>query len=287
MRAEIIDEEHAPVVPESRLRSLAGEMLVAPPSLVVLALVPLVFLALPLVALVVKTLPVLGDLSAEGRADLWQALRLSLVTTAITAGLILLFGIPASFLLARRRFPGLRLVNALIDLPIVLPPAVAGIALLMAFGRKGLLGGWLADLGITVGFSTAAVVLAQCFVAAPLFIRAARVGFQMIDPDLEGAAALDGASPLAVMLTITLPLAQPSLIAGIVLAWARALGEFGATIMFAGNFPGVTQTMPLAIYARFGSGDLTSALILSTVLLAASLLVLLGVRLIGDHPATS
>ncbi|MDQ3226736.1 MAG: ABC transporter permease, partial [Chloroflexota bacterium] len=191
---------------------------------------------------------------------------------------------PLAYLLARRSFRGSRLIDVLVDLPIILPPAVAGIALLMAFGRYGLVGRWLNDAGITVGFTTTAVVLAQIFIAAPFFVRASKAGFTRIDRDLEDAAADLGASPGKVFRTVTLPMAFPSLAAGAVLAWARALGEFGATIMFAGSFPGVTQTMPLAIYGRFGAGDLPSALLLSIVLLALSMVVLLGLRLLGGRP---
>ena len=175
-----------------------------------------------------------------------------------------------------------RIVDALVDLPIILPPAVAGIALLTAFGRNGILGGFLAEMGITVGFTTAAVVIAQIFVSAPFYIRTARAGFLRVERPLEESAADLGAPPLRVFLRVTLPLARNSLFAGAVLAWARALGEFGATIMFAGNREGVTQTMPLAIYERFGAGDLPAALILSTILLGTSILFLLAIRIVGD-----
>src|SRR5215207_1490767 len=157
----------------------------------------------------------------------------------------------------------------------------SGIALLTAFGRNGLVGQWLAQSGVTVGFTIIAVVMAQLFVSAPFYVIAARGGFARVDSDVEAAAADLGATPGQVFRTVTLPLIAPSLIAGAVLAWARALGEFGATIMFAGNFPGVTQTMPLAIYSRFGAGDLSTALLLSVILLIASIAVLLGVRIVG------
>jgi molybdate transport system permease protein len=243
---------------------------------------PLLFLVLPLVALFAEAVPALDDLSPRTRETLWQALRVSLITTGLSLLLIIGFGTPVAYVLARRRVPASRLINALIDLPIVLPPSVAGIALLMAFGRRGLVGSWLNDLGITIGFTTTAVVLAQCFVAAPLYIRAAKVGFGEVEREVEDAAAVDGATPATVFRTITLPLARSSLVAGVVLAWARALGEFGATIMFAGSFMGRTQTMPLAIYERFGAGDLTSALTLSVILLATSLVVLLAIRYLGE-----
>ena len=241
------------------------------------------FLAFPLVAMLWRVASAGAGPSEQSVATLRSALFLSLWTSLLTLGVTIALGTPLAFVLARRRFRGAKLVEPLVDLPIVLPPAVAGIALLMAFGRNGVAGRWLDEAGIRVGFTPAAVVLAQLFVAAPFFVRAARGGFARVDRDLEDAAADLGASPLRVFRHVTLPLAMPGLAAGSVLAWARALGEFGATIMFAGNFPGRTQTMPLAIYARFGAGDLLSALLLSLVLLSVSLLVLLGVRHLGDR----
>ena len=248
-----------------------------------LALLLLLFLAIPIGALVIRALGTGTAWDDETYDILRQALGLSLATTATTMAIVVTLGTPLAFLLARRRFPGAVAIEALVDLPIVLPPAVAGIALLVAFGRNGLVGRWLAESGITVGFTTIAVVMAQVFVSAPFYVIAARGGFARVDADIEAAAADLGATPGQVFRTVTLPLVLPSLIAGAVLAWARALGEFGATIMFAGNFPGVTQTMPLAIYGRFGAGDMAAALLLSVVLLLASLLVLLGVRIAGGR----
>jgi molybdate transport system permease protein len=241
------------------------------------------FLAAPLAALVWRALAEEGAFTPAAAATLRQAVTLSVATSALSTLAIVALGTPLAYLLARRAFPGSRLVDALVDLPIVLPPAVAGIALLMAFGRYGVIGRWLNEIGITIGFTTAAVVLAQIFIAAPFYVRAAKAGFTRVDRDLEDAAADLGASPRSVFRTVTLPMAMPSMLAGVVLAWARALGEFGATIMFAGNFPGITQTMPLAIYGRFGAGDLTTALLLSIVLLILSLAVLLGLRIFGDR----
>jgi molybdate transport system permease protein len=240
------------------------------------------FLALPLLALVLRASEA-PRLTEATRHTLRQALELTVVTTGISLAVILVLGTPLAYLLARRRFPGIHLVNTLIDLPMVLPPAVAGIALLMAFGRRGIAGKHLDDVGITLGFTTAAVVLAQIFVSVPFYVRAARAGFARVARDLEDAAADLGAPPARVFWSVTLPLARPSLAAGAVLAWARAVGEFGATIMFAGNFAGKTQTMPLAIYGRYEAGDLTTALLLSAVLLVASMLVLLAVRLVGGR----
>jgi len=162
-----------------------------------------------------------------------------------------LAGTPLAYLLARRRFRGRTALDTLIDLPMVLPPSVAGIALLVAFGRRGLVGQYLTVAGIELAFTQMAVVLAQIFVAAPFYIKAAAAGFAGVDRELEQAAALDGATPLQVARYVTVPLAWTSLFGGAVMTWARALGEFGATIIFAGNFVGRTQTMPLAIYQGF------------------------------------
>ena len=163
------------------------------------------------------------------------------------------------------------------ELPTVLPPAVAGVALLVAFGRRGLIGQWLAAAGLGVSFTTAAVVMAQLFIAAPLFVRAAMLGFAGIATELEQAAEIDGASPWQRFRYVTLPLAYPALLSGAVVAWARALGEFGATIIFAGNFPGRTQTMPLAIYIGFEL-DLDAALVLSVLMIVASFATLALVK---------
>jgi molybdate transport system permease protein len=248
-----------------------------------LASVLLLFLVVPVAALIARALSTGEHENTKTLQVLRQALGLSLGTTAVTMAIVVTLGTPLAYLLARRRFSGAAAVEALVDLPIVLPPAVAGIALLVTFGRNGVLGRWLDQAGIAVGFTTVAVVMAQIFVAAPFYVIAARGGFARVDRDLEAAAADLGASPRRVLRTVTLPLVAPSLIAGAVLAWARALGEFGATIMFAGNFPGVTQTMPLAIYGRFGAGDMPAALLLSVVLLIASLAVLFGVRSAGER----
>lgn len=243
----------------------------------------LLFLAIPVIALLARALNAETGWDARTLLILRQALGLSMASTAMSMLVVIALGTPLAYMLARRRFRGAGVVEALVDLPIVLPPAVAGIALLMAFGRKGLVGQWLDQAGITLGFTTAAVVMAQIFVAAPFYVIAARGGFARVEREIEDAASDLGASPGRVFRTVTLPLIAPSLIAGAVLAWARALGEFGATIMFAGNFPGVTQTMPLAIYSRFGAGDMATTLLLSVVLLVASLAVLLGVRLVGGR----
>jgi len=205
------------------------------------------------------------------------ALRLSVMTSGISTGVALILGMPLAYLLARNRFRGRTLLEVLVDLPIVLPPSVAGIALLVAFGRQGVLGSALAPLGISLPFTTAAVVLAQVFVAAPLFIRAARIGFSGVDAQLEEAAYTEGASQWQLFRHVMFPLTGRTLFAGLVLCWARALGEFGATILFAGNLPGRTQTMPLAIFIGFQQ-DLGVALALAAILLLVSGLVLAVLR---------
>jgi molybdate transport system permease protein len=237
----------------------------------------LLFLLVPLLALLLRSVAdgVLGNFLTNQAVV--EALRLSLVTTAMTLLLAVIFGTPLAYLLARHRFPGYSLIDTLLDLPMVLPPAVAGIALLLTLGRRGWIGQWLdQQFGITIGFSTVAVVLAQLFVAAPFYIKAAKAGFESVDQNLEIVAASLGSRSLRTFWRITVPLSLPALLGGIVMTWARALGEFGATIMFAGNFMGKTQTMPLAIYASFdGSGGLDEAVTLSVILVIVSFSVLL------------
>ena len=241
-----------------------------------LALPLLLFLLLPLAALILRVDPA-GLLLNLANPQVIQAVRLSLMTTGISTLLTLLLGTPLAYWLARRRFGGRAAIDTLLDLPMVLPPSVAGIALLLAFGRRGLLGAYLADAGLNIAFTQTAVVLAQIFVAAPFYVKSAIAGFGEVDRELEQAAALDGADRWAVFRYITVPLAWSTLFGGAVMTWARALGEFGATIIFAGNFPGRTQTMPLAIYIGFEL-ELTIALTLSVILLTISFLVLFIVK---------
>lgn len=241
-----------------------------------LALPLLGFLLLPLLALLLR-LEWGGLWGTLASPPVAQAVGLSLATTLAATALSLVLGGPLAYLLARRRFRARTVVDTLIDLPMVLPPSVAGIALLMAFGRRGLVGAPLAELGVSISFTVVAVVLAQCFVAAPYFVKAATAGFTGVDRELEQAAALDGAGPAQVLRHITIPLAWPALLSGAVMTWARALGEFGATIIFAGNLPGRTQTMPLAIYLGF-ERDLDLALALAAILLAISFGVLALVK---------
>lgn len=234
------------------------------------------FIALPLVSLVVWTV----DENAWGAMTspvALQALALSAKTTTATMLILVVLGTPAAYLLARADFRGSRALNTLIELPIVLPPSAAGIALLLAFGRFGLVGEPLSAFGITISFTTVAVVMAELFVAAPFYVRQAVTGFAEIERSVEEAALVDGADRPAAFFRVTVPLAFPALVAGAITAWARALGEFGATIVFAGSFPGVTQTVPLAIYAVFQS-DLDAAVALSVLVLGFAFAVIFAVR---------
>lgn len=238
-----------------------------------LGVVAVLFLLLPLVGLLWR------GINAEAWSSLTagvllDAIRLSLLTTALSLALTFIFGTPLAYALARRRIAFSRWINVLIQLPIVLPPAVAGLALLSAFGQRGLLQGPMETLGIDIAFSSVAVVLAQTFVAAPFYLRAASVGFQSIPREVEEAARVDGADSLPLFVFVILPLARRSLGAGLVLTWARALGEFGATLMFAGSLRGTTQTMPLLIYDTFQS-NIEAAILAGLVLVGVALVTLL------------
>ncbi len=231
------------------------------------------FIGLPIVALLVRAGQQDGFVAGLTGPLVLQALRLSLITSAISMIIVVLIGTPFALLLARRNSPALRIIDAFVELPIVLPPVVAGVAMLMAFGRSGLLGPALSSAGISLPFTTGAVVLAQIFVAAPFYVRAARIGFAGVDVSYEDVSQTLGVSPWATFRRLTIPLAWPSLLTGLTLAWARAISEFGATIMFAGNLTGRTQTMPLAIMTALES-SLGAALALSVLLLAMSALAL-------------
>ncbi|MBO0779429.1 MAG: molybdate ABC transporter permease subunit [Ktedonobacteraceae bacterium] len=235
------------------------------------------FIGLPLVSLLLRESP-LTVWNAMLQPDVFQALQLSVVTTTASTVLAIFFGLPVAYLLARRRFFGRGLLETLVTMPTVLPPVVAGVALLLTFGRAGLLGHYLSLLGISIPFTTVAVVMAQVFIAAPFFVNSARAGFEQFDSRYEMAAYTLRASPFYAFWHVMLPLIRPALLAGIGLAWARALGEFGATITFAGSFPGITQTMPIAVYVTSQS-DLDKSIALSVVLLAVSFGVLLALRL--------
>jgi molybdate transport system permease protein len=237
------------------------------------ALTGLAFLALPIAALGLRAIQTRAWESGGLDDALFAALWLSAFTTALTVALTAALGTPLAYVLSRRQFRFKRLVNLLVELPIVLPPAVAGLALLVTFGRRGLFGPTLTALEINLPFSTAAVVLAQAFVAAPFYIRAAQLGFSAVPAEIEEAARVDGAGGPTLFRHITLPLTGRALTAGLILCWARALGEFGATILFAGSLQGRTQTLPLLIYNAF-ERDLDTAIWAGLLLVGCALLAL-------------
>ena len=245
-----------------------------------LALAAGLLLGLPVLVLVVRALANGSLLGVLGSGVVIDALALSLGTTIVSMVVMVLLGTPLALLLARRRFRGQVLLETVIDLPIVLPPSVAGLALLLVLGRRGLLGPALDIVGIELPFTTVAVVIAQTFVAAPFYIRSARTGFAMVDHDLEDAARVDGASERQLLARITIPLASTALAAGLVMSWARALGEFGATIMFAGNVEGHTQTLPLVVYGEFQAGNLDTSVAAAAILVVAAFGVLTAVRIL-------
>lgn len=256
--------------------SLVSEWFFVLPSLLLLAL-----LALPILALLWRA-------GSDGmfmfitQPGAIAALRLSLVTSSLSTLIAILTGTPLAFVLARRKFTGKTFLELVIDLPIVLPPSVAGIALLIAFGRQGVFGSVLSSIGISLPFTTTAVILAQTFVSAPLFVRAARIGFAEIEHQIVEAAYVEGSNEWQLFRFLMFPLAGRAILSGAILAWTRAIGEFGATILFAGNLEGVTQTMPLAIYLGL-ERSLSIALALSTVLVFVSFLLLLVTRRLEDH----
>ncbi len=245
----------------------------------------LFFLALPIVAIFASVGPgelldSLGDASA--RDALWLSLKVTLTALAI----IVVVGTPAAYLLATRSFPGRSVVQTVIELPLVLPPAAAGIGLLAALGPNGLVGGALEDAGIVLVLQTAGVVVALVFVSAPFYLRAAEAAFAAVPQNLTDASRTLGAGEAATFLRVTIPAARPGLLAGGALSFGRALGEFGATLMFAGSFQGITQTVPLAIYDRF-SDDFSGALALSAVLVCVSFGLLLAIKLTAGKDGTS
>jgi molybdate transport system permease protein len=249
----------------------------APLPFLVLATVGAGFFIIPLVGLLLRT-PWTAAWDELRRPEVLAALRLSLLASFSATALALIFGVPLAWTLARLTFPGRSVLRALTVLPMVLPPVVGGVALLLAFGRNGLLGGWLAQtFGIHLPFTTAGAIMAETFVAMPFLVITVEAGLRSMDTRFEDAARTLGARRWTVLWRVTLPLVRPSLVAGAVLCWARALGEFGATITFAGNFPGRTQTMPLAVYLALET-NLEAAVVLSLVLLAISLAVLIGLR---------
>jgi molybdate transport system permease protein len=249
----------------------------APLVLLVPAVLGLFFLVLPLTGLLVRapwtTMP-----ERLTEPAVLTALRLSIATATIATLLCLVLGVPLAWLLARVEFPGRRVVRALVTVPLILPPVVGGVALLLVLGRNGIVGQWLdATFGITLPFTTAGVVLAEAFVAMPFLVIAVEGALRGADTRYEEAAATLGADRWTVFRRVTLPLVAPGVAAGSVLCWARALGEFGATITFAGNFPGRTQTMPLAVYLALET-DLQAAIVLSLIMLAVSVVILASLR---------
>ncbi len=238
--------------------------------------VALVFMALPCLALILKV--DLSDVSAAfGRQWVREALALSLKTSLVATALCAAVGSPVAYVLARVDLVGKRLVEALLQLPLVLPPVVAGVALLMAFGRRGLLGETLMAAGIEIPFTTIAVVMAQTFVAFPLYVQTARAGFQLVPRSVEEASHTLGAGSWRTFVRITVPMSWPALLSGLVLCWGRAVGEFGATMVFAGNMRGTTRTMPLAILTALQS-DVDAAIVLAVMLLVMSGAVFIGGR---------
>lgn len=248
-----------------------------------IVIITILFFTLPLLSLVLRITPE-GFITAILQPEVKNAIFLSLVTAGTATVIIVLIGTPLAYLNARVVYPGRNFVETLLDLPIVLPPSVAGLALLVLFGRRGLIGGVLNDVGVTIIFTTLAVIIAQVFVAGPLYIRQAKTAFAMVDQVYESAARTLGASPFVTFIKVTIPLAWTGLVSGVILGFARAIGEFGATIMVAGNLPGKTQTMPLAIYGLMQS-DLTASIALSLVLIGISCLILILIRVLSGRSA--
>jgi molybdate transport system permease protein len=248
-----------------------------PLLLIVPALIGLAFLVLPVIGLIVRTpWSTLPERLTE--PNVLSALRLSLICASLATLVSVILGVPLAWLLARVEFRGRKIVRALVTVPLVLPPVVGGVALLLVLGRRGLVGGWLYDqFGIQLPFTTAGVVVAEAFVAMPFLVIAVEGALRGADARYEEAAATLGAKRWTVFRRVTLPLVAPGVAAGAVLCWARALGEFGATITFAGNLPGRTQTMPLAVYLALET-DLKAAIVLSMILLTVSVVILASLR---------
>lgn len=242
------------------------------------------FIGVPLAALFLRVPPGVLLASLQDPVVL-DALSLSLVTSGISTMVVIGFGTPVAYINARCHYPGKKIIDTIMDIPVVLPPAVAGLALLMAFGRRGLIGQYLDLLGIEIAFTTVAVIMAQVFVASPFYIRQARTSFGGVDRIYEHAAMTLGATPFRTFFAITLPLALTGIISGAVMTFARALGEFGATIMFAGNLQGRTRTMPLAIYGAF-QGDMDASLALAVILVIISFAVIILVKFLAGKGGT-
>ena len=244
------------------------------PAGITVTLLYVLFIGLPVVAILVKAAQQKGLMASLLSDTTIQALQLSIVTSIISIIIVVIIGTPFALLLARKDNLLLKFIDSLVELPIILPPIVAGVAMLMAFGRQGIMGPALSSVGIALPFTTGAVICAQIFVAAPFYIRAAKLGFQSVSTDYEDVSQTLGVSPWQTFWKLTIPLASPSILSGLALAWARAISEFGATIMFAGNLTGKTQTMPLALLTAMES-DIGASLGLSVILLFASIIVLI------------
>jgi molybdate transport system permease protein len=272
-----VTESSSPVAGRrsSNWLSWLGRLLLA-----LIVAISLAFLTLPLLALLMQV-PFGTLLSYLTEPVVLNALRISLISSLTSLALMIIFGTPVAYLLGRYNFRGKSVVETLIELPLVLPPAVAGVALLLAFGRRTPIGTFLHSANLDIAFTLVAVVLAQTFVSAPFYIRSARAGFQTVPRDLMEMCQTQGANALQVFRYVVLPLALPGVVGGMVLAWARAVGEFGATILFAGNFQGTTQTMPLAIYTALES-DVNAAIVISSILVVASFALLITFKLFSS-----
>ena len=268
---ERVKQDHEMIGISSRLARFSMKV-----GLAALLIISMSFIALPIVALFLKS-PLDTTLHSLQDPMALDALRLSLTTSALTTLVVVVMGTPIAYVSARFRYFGKEIADSLIDLPVIMPPAVAGIALLMAFGRMGVVGHYLNAFGISIAFTTMAVIMAQVFVSSPFYIRQARTSFEDVDISFENAARTLGAGRVYTFFHVILPIAMNGLISGAIMAFARSLGEFGATIMFAGNFQGRTQTMPLAIYTAM-QGDLDVSLCLSIILVAISFAVIILVR---------
>ena len=265
----------APVLSEKTRRTLTylgAGVLVASVTL---------YLVLPVVALFFRTTPDLF-LSSLAEPEVISALVLSLFTSTVSLGVVILVGTPFAYVHCRNDYPGKMVVDTLIDLPLVLPPAVAGLALLVLWGRAGVLGQYLSLFGVSIAFTTLAVIMAQIFVASPFYLRQAKSLFDQLDPAYEMTARTLGASPARVFARVVVPLTVGGLVSGAVMTFGRALGEFGATIMFAGNMPGVSQTMPLAVYVNM-AGDFHAGITIAILLVLISFAIIIAVRLLAKQ----
>ena len=260
--------------------SLSNKIVLAILALIVLTY--FLFIALPIAALFLRIDPSQVNTQLQN-GQIINAIQLSLYTSAVATVLVFVLTVPTAYYMATRKFPGKAVIDTIIDLPIVLPPAVAGVALLYAFAPKGLLGPILNSLGLTIPGYTIAVIIAETFVASPFLLRSAKVGFENMDKDVYNSAKILSGSRLRVFFTVTLPLSMRAIISGTMMSWARAMGEFGATLMFAGNLPEITTTMPLAIYTLLYSGEPLGGVMLSIILVIISFSVLIAIKIIEQN----